>query len=85
MEEFWAALLLLQFSFVFFWQKNISTIAACKMLVKSTPGVNFTNIFLWAAFSNKRVFSRISQLKECVCIFKVKRLKFAYKMLKKLT
>jgi len=36
----------------FFWQQNIGTKAAHKMLVKLKPGANFTNILL-AAFGQE--------------------------------
>jgi len=36
--------LCLQFGFEIFWQKSIGAKAARKMLMKSTIGVNFTNI-----------------------------------------
>jgi len=53
----WAAFLLLQFGFVIFWQKNIGTKAARKML-NFRAGINFINVLfalfsyesLWAAF-----------------------------------
>ncbi len=38
-----AAFLLLQFGFLIFWRQNIGAKAACKMLMRLTPGVNFTN------------------------------------------
>ncbi len=38
------AFLYLQSGYVVFWQKNIVAKAACKMLVKVTTGVDFTNI-----------------------------------------
>jgi len=41
----------LQLGFVIFWQKNIGTQAACKMLMKLTKGVNFTNILLAVFFT----------------------------------
>ena len=39
-----------------------------KMLVKLTPGVNFTNILWGAALSYKSVLHRFSVLTVCVCI-----------------
>jgi len=44
---FFTAFVCFLFGFVFFWQKEIAVKAACKILVKLTTGVNFTNI-LWA-------------------------------------
>jgi len=41
-----AAFLWLQFGFVIFWHKNIGAKAACKILMKLTAVVNFTNILL---------------------------------------
>ena len=43
-ESVFAAFLYLQFGFVIFWQKNIGAKAACKMLMKLAPWVDFTNI-----------------------------------------
>jgi len=42
------------FGLVIFWQKNIGTKAACKMLARLTTGVNFANI-LGAYSLNKSV------------------------------
>jgi len=39
MKVFFAAFLYLQFGFVIFWQKNIGSKAARKMLMKLTPGL----------------------------------------------
>jgi hypothetical protein len=47
------AFLHLQFGFVIFWQKNISAKAARKMLMKWTPGVDFTDTFAWIFPLNK--------------------------------
>jgi len=60
--------------------------AACKMLVKSTPGVNFINI-LQAAFSYKRVFAAFLYLNVGFEIFWLKNIcaKAAREMLMKLT
>jgi hypothetical protein len=44
MKHFFAAFMCLQFGYVIFWQKDFGAKAAHKMLVKLTPGVNFTNI-----------------------------------------
>ncbi len=42
-EFFCAAFMCLQFGLVIFRRKDFGTKAAHKMLVKLTPGVNFTN------------------------------------------
>jgi hypothetical protein len=55
MKVLCAFFLYIQFGFVIFWQKNIGAKAACKMLLKLTADVNFTNI-LQAAFLSKSVF-----------------------------
>jgi len=57
-KVFCTAFLLLQFSFVIFWQKNISTKGACKMLAKLTPGGNFTNFFCLAKSWRHTVFGK---------------------------
>jgi len=44
MIVFCVVFLSLQFGFIIFWQKNIDTLAALKMLVKLTTGVNFTKL-----------------------------------------
>jgi len=49
-KMFCAAFLSLQFGFVNFCQKNIAAKAAHKILVKSTPEVNFNNM-LWLSTS----------------------------------
>ncbi len=54
-KVFWAAFFNLQFGFIIFWQKNIGTKVAHKMLMKSTGGVNFINILRNANIS--KVFS----------------------------
>jgi len=46
MKVLCAAFMCLQFGFVIFWQKDFGTKAAHNMLVKLTPGVNFTNQFV---------------------------------------
>jgi len=43
-KVFGTALRCLQFGFVIFWEKDVGAKAACKMLVKLTPVVNFINI-----------------------------------------
>ncbi len=48
MKVLCAAFPYLQFGFEIFCRKNISAKATCKMLVKLTSGVNFTNILLEA-------------------------------------
>jgi hypothetical protein len=42
-KVFCAAFMCLHIGFVIFWQKNFGAKAAHKMLVKLTPGGNFTN------------------------------------------
>jgi len=54
MNVFCAAFPYLQFGFVIFCGKNVGAKAACKMLVKLTPIVNFTNI-LQTAFLFQRI------------------------------
>jgi hypothetical protein len=49
----------LQFGFLIFMQKDFGAKAAHKMLVKFSPGVNFTNT-LWAAFASKSFFQKIT-------------------------
>jgi hypothetical protein len=44
MKVFCAAFMCLQVGFVIFWRKDFGAKAAHKMLVKLTPGINFTNI-----------------------------------------
>ncbi len=43
-KVFCAAFVCLQFGFVIFWKKDFDAKAAHKVLVKLTPGENFTNI-----------------------------------------
>jgi len=59
----------------------IGTKSACKMLVKSTPGVNFTNI-LKAAFAYKSIFEAFLYLQFGFVIFVGKRI-LAQKLLVK--
>jgi hypothetical protein len=70
-KVFCTAFLSLQFGFVIFWQKDFGTKAAHKMLVKLTPGVNFTNI-KQAAFSYQSFLRSLYVLTIWVCNFLVK-------------
>ncbi len=58
----------LQFGFVIFWCKNISAIAACKMLIKLTIGINFV-IILLGPFSYTNVLSSFSLVTFWLCNF----------------
>jgi len=56
-KMFSSAFLYLHFGFVIFWQNNIDSKTACKMLVRLTLGLNFINV-LRTAFTradSKRV------------------------------
>ncbi len=70
-KVFAAAFLYLQFGFVIFWQKNIGTKDASKMLVKLTTDVNFTNI-LQAYFLYKAVYWSFYLLIVCTVNFLAK-------------
>jgi hypothetical protein len=61
----------LQFGLVIFWQKDFGTKAVNKMLVKLTPGINFTNI-LRAVFSHKGFLRSFYLLTIWVCNFLAK-------------
>jgi hypothetical protein len=45
-KVFFEAFICLQFGFLIFWQKDFSTKAAHKMLVKLAPGANVIKLFL---------------------------------------
>jgi len=68
MKVLCANFLWLQIGFVIFLQKNIDAKVACKMLMKITTGVNFTNI-LQIAFSYKSVLCSFSVHTVWVCNF----------------
>ncbi len=51
---------------IFFWQKNIGTKAACKILLKLTNGFNFINI-LHGCFSYQSAFFRQNLTREKLC------------------
>ncbi len=77
----------LQFGFIGFLWKNISLKAACKMLMKLTTKVNFTNIF-WTVLLYESIFCSFSLLTVWLCRFfwwKKISLKAAHKILVKLT
>jgi len=70
-KEFCATVLYLLFGFVILWQKNVSSKAACKFLVKLNTAEDFTNIctghfFMWKCFFNLHVFEIL------ICIFLAK-------------
>ncbi len=76
----------LQFGFVIFWRKDFSAKAAHKMLVKLTPGVNFSNI-LRAAFLYESFLCSFYVLTNWACNFLAKGFwrKATHKLLVKLT
>jgi len=43
---------IVMFQFLYFWRQNISAKCACKMLMKLTPKVDFTNILQEAFYPN---------------------------------
>jgi len=53
---------------LFVWQKNINAKVPCKLLVKLTIGVNWTNN-LWAAFSYKSFFGSFYVLQFEILLF----------------
>ncbi len=67
----YTAFVCLQFGFLIFWQKDFGAKAAHKMLVKLTPGVNFTNI-LGAAFLYESFLCSFYVLTIWVCTFLAK-------------
>jgi hypothetical protein len=70
-KDFCAAFTCLQFGFVIFWRKDFDAKAANKILVKLTPGVNFTNI-LRAVFLYERFLRSFYELTIWVCNFLAK-------------
>ncbi len=68
MKVFCAAIMCLQFGFVIFLQKDFGAKDAHKMLVKLTPGVNFT-IIVRAAFLYKGFLCSYYVLTIWVCNF----------------
>jgi len=83
---FFEAFLDLQFDFVIFWLKNIGTKAACKILMKFTPWIDFTNI-LPKAFTNAdpKCVIKTDSLTVIFALFVSVSSKSACKMLMKLT